>query len=385
MAALTTGRDQTVLSFLNASFVFTSNGVDYAEHLLEHTYSDSTEESEDIDVSMVICTALSHFSDYFTCCIHKDLYLWRTKDWKLVSKRLVNRSASAIIFSPNDEVIAVADKSGDVFLFSVKSPEKEGEFILGHISMLLDLLITPNNKYIITCDRDEKIRVSCFPNAYNIQSYCLGHEEFVTCLNILPHNENILVSGSGDGTLRFWNYVCGKQLLCRNCNQNGSEFSSNNNPIISKLKSKKHSAEVSILVAMLVSFKDILVYNINSEAIEGELTCILKQKISLESEPWCISLSDDNLVILKQNVEECLSAYVFCRNKNEFVLDNCVTPIVNSIKKHTGKLNIFNKERQISTLYKRRFDNVQEYLKRKLERIETNTKKLKNKTTSEMT
>ena len=79
--------------------------------------------------------------------------------------------------------------------------------------MLLDMVMSSCGKYIITCDRDEKIRVSKYPNAYNIECYCLGHTDFVTNLQVV-HNfsENILLSASGDGSLRVWKYLEGKEV-----------------------------------------------------------------------------------------------------------------------------------------------------------------------------
>lgn len=73
------------------------------------------------------------------------------------------------------------------------------------------MLVTECGKYIITCDRDEKIRVSHYPNAYNIATYCLGHTEFVTSLKLLK-SSNILFSAAGDGTVRMWNFLEGKQV-----------------------------------------------------------------------------------------------------------------------------------------------------------------------------
>ena len=79
--------------------------------------------------------------------------------------------------------------------------------------MLLDMVMSSCGKYIITCDRDEKIRVSKYPNAYNIECYCLGHTDFVNNLQVV-HNfsENILLSASGDGSLRVWKYLEGKEV-----------------------------------------------------------------------------------------------------------------------------------------------------------------------------
>ena len=41
-----------------------------------------------------------------------------------------------------------------------------------------------------------------FPNSYTIHSFCLGHRDFVTSLSLL--SDSLLVSGSGDGTVRIW-------------------------------------------------------------------------------------------------------------------------------------------------------------------------------------
>ena len=79
--------------------------------------------------------------------------------------------------------------------------------------MLLDIVMSPCGNYIITSDRDEKIRVSKFPNSYNIQCYCLGHTDFVTSIQVVVHSrENLLLSGSGDGSLRVWKYLEGVEV-----------------------------------------------------------------------------------------------------------------------------------------------------------------------------
>ena len=61
-------------------------------------------------------------------------------------------------------------------------------------------------------------RVSRYPNAYNIHNFCLGHAEFVSGIVICPHRNSILVSASGDGTIRIWDFLTGNEinskLLC---------------------------------------------------------------------------------------------------------------------------------------------------------------------------
>ena len=76
-----------------------------------------------------------------------------------------------IIFSDDETGFMVADKFGDVSLFSVSDMNAGGKVILGHLSTLLDLCLLRDDKFIVTADRDEKIRVSHYPNTYNIQVF----------------------------------------------------------------------------------------------------------------------------------------------------------------------------------------------------------------------
>ncbi|CAL4126202.1 unnamed protein product, partial [Meganyctiphanes norvegica] len=123
------------------------------------------------------------------------------------------------------------DKTGDVYSFPLvngvfkeekhsnnengnensieEDVDKEIVPLFGHLSMLLDMIITKDGQYIVTCDRDEKIRVSKFPNAYNIQTFCLGHTEFVTKILQLPTDTLKILSCSGDGKLKLWNLETG--------------------------------------------------------------------------------------------------------------------------------------------------------------------------------
>lgn len=44
------------------------------------------------------------------------------------------------MFSQAEDELLVADKSGDVYSFSLVDPEKEGELKMGHLSMLLAMV-----------------------------------------------------------------------------------------------------------------------------------------------------------------------------------------------------------------------------------------------------
>ena len=54
--------------------------------------------------------------------------------------RTLSRRGTAVAFTSTEEEVLVADKSGDVYSFSTAEPEKPGTLVLGHVSILLDLV-----------------------------------------------------------------------------------------------------------------------------------------------------------------------------------------------------------------------------------------------------
>lgn len=51
--------------------------------------------------------------------------------------RFVVRRSTSLQFTNAEDELLVADKSGDVYSFSVAEPQAEGELQMGHLSMLL--------------------------------------------------------------------------------------------------------------------------------------------------------------------------------------------------------------------------------------------------------
>ncbi|XP_076731504.1 tRNA (guanine-N(7)-)-methyltransferase non-catalytic subunit wdr4-like [Maylandia zebra] len=71
---------------------------------------------------------------------NKRLVLFRCEpSWHYISIRWVVRRCTSLVFTQAEEELLVADKSGDVYVFSVVEPQKEGELKMGHLSMLLAL------------------------------------------------------------------------------------------------------------------------------------------------------------------------------------------------------------------------------------------------------
>ncbi|XP_067007038.2 tRNA (guanine-N(7)-)-methyltransferase non-catalytic subunit wdr4 [Anabrus simplex] len=371
--------------------------------------SDEEVKSEQKDTpASVVCVDLSRCNKWLAVCSsNKQLSLWSADNRSLLSNRVLTRTASKVKFTPSGRGVVVADKSGDAYLYSVQNPESEGDFLLGHLSMLLDVLITSEENYIITCDRDEKIRVSLFPNSYNIQSFCLGHTEFVSCIALVPHCAYVLVSGSGDGTLRFWNYVNGCQLSMIECSRNinmhcfsgnflkqntkqhtgGVEVSEDSNTQQSDICVSSNSLAVtqfsscaidknsSLIAACISRFDGIAVYHVSGGT--SNITVNFLEVVTIGVEPWAVHFSGVLLWCLAAKENHPLSVFEFSYDSLhfEFIKDNCDKKNLNILSQVNNKWELFKDICAPSLtpiLYKRTVDNLQEYQEKKKARLASN-------------
>lgn len=69
-----------------------------------------------------------------------------TDKQELVSKRALSRISSSMIFSSDSRHLYIADKTGDCYEFDCENFEVAGKWILGHLSMVLDVLVTQDNR-----------------------------------------------------------------------------------------------------------------------------------------------------------------------------------------------------------------------------------------------
>ncbi|XP_013190224.1 tRNA (guanine-N(7)-)-methyltransferase non-catalytic subunit wuho [Amyelois transitella] len=351
-----------------------------------HNYIHALVSSQSFDKDHIIDIAISNNSKHlaFITSASKKLLVYTlplTND-EVHKTYQLPRSASRIRFTTNDEQILVADKSGDVLIFNIK--EKDGgSKLLGHLSLLLDVLQTGNGKHIITCDRDEKIRVSCYPNTYNIESFCLGHSEFVNHIEMLPHNSNLLTSTSGDGTIRVWDYIKGQLIycidtfldindeelrlkFCKLMEEDGVEV--NALPIVHYTVTQLN--ESSSLCAVYVhSYNAILFYHLQST--DNETNYLLVEKLTLDYVPAAFKFY--KLCFYIYNDINCnIKIYNILRKPDnihlQFANQIDLVELSNKIKETKNNFEI------IKVLYKRKFDNVQEYQERKKQRLEKNSK-----------
>lgn len=84
-----------------------------------------------------------------TTTADKLLYMYKvlaTDKHELVSKRALARISSSMVFSSDSRYLYIADKTGDCYEFDCDNFETAGKWILGHLSMVLDVLVTQDNR-----------------------------------------------------------------------------------------------------------------------------------------------------------------------------------------------------------------------------------------------
>ncbi|KAJ6852257.1 putative tRNA (guanine-N(7)-)-methyltransferase non-catalytic subunit WDR4 [Iris pallida] len=151
--------------------------------------------------------------------------LWATDSWHCVRTICSEKRVTAVSISHDGQFVTYADKFGVVWIMDLDEDgnseavaDKKAIPLLGHYcSIITSLEISPDGRFIVSADRDFKIRITMFPGkplklAHEIQSFCLGHTDFVSCLSFVcspDYSEGFLLSGSGDATVRLWDYKSG--------------------------------------------------------------------------------------------------------------------------------------------------------------------------------
>jgi tRNA (guanine-N(7)-)-methyltransferase subunit TRM82 len=128
-------------------------------------------------------------------------------------------------------IIIAGDLSGDAYAYPVSDSSRDSvvavakasrRLLLGHTaSMLTGMQVVMSNtnakqKFILTADRDEKVRVSVFPETHIIHGYLLGHSAFISTMDAVSKigddERSLCLTGSGDGTVRLWDYQSCKEV-----------------------------------------------------------------------------------------------------------------------------------------------------------------------------
>nr|XP_058941381.1 tRNA (guanine-N(7)-)-methyltransferase non-catalytic subunit WDR4-like [Pocillopora verrucosa] len=328
----------------------------------------------------VLCCFSKSGGLFAICTPYKELFIWQTSDWKLLNKREVIRRSTVILFTNKEDSIIVSNKGGDVYRFSVHDVDKEKELLLGHVSMILDMVLTEDDKFLITSDRDEKIRVSWFPNSYSIHTFCLGHLDFVSCLALLSGSQNILVSGGGDGTVTFWNPESGKDIASEKIDYSTEDIKEENpeddqhcGPIVSSLTC---CCRNSVVCAIIERCKIISLYHASQKEV------ITLPSLEANVPPWSAVFDPEGrLWCVQPYPEEPVLVFEPSGHSPDLTYVKLVsdfTPLLSSVSDWNYLKGSLNQERKLDTLRKKEVDNLTEYLARKEERIEKKNNKSKH-------
>lgn len=218
-------------------------------------------------------------------------------------------------------------------------------------------------RFVITSDRDEKIRVTHYPRTEIIETYCMGHLEFVSSIEVITSNatQSLLLSLSGDKTLRLWNYVTGTELVQSQLPAPGLKMIVNARNQVAIVVLEK---PLKIVFAELISFKNgEWEIQLTGEFLFGENIKYVNSLI-YENDDVILAAchTDDDGILLKQ----------LSRTKdNTFVEIELPTSLAKALP--TTKIDLLE---DVSILFKKKFDNVADYHERKKRRME---KKFKSK------
>ncbi|ELU16385.1 hypothetical protein CAPTEDRAFT_227793 [Capitella teleta] len=326
----------------------------------------------------ILAAAFSHTGRFFAACDDfKQMVIWAIEagQWKTLGTRSLHRRCTSVSFSRDESSVVVADKSGDVFQYTVKTVEGDGRLLLGHVSMILDACLCADDQLLVTADRDEKLRVSRFPNSYNIHGFCLGHKEFVSCSRWLDE-EKLLLSGSGDGTLKLWDL--------ESCDLKSSVDCRSQQTDDLEVSSIAVCSEYKIVVAGFNGKSLLMVYAIQSTP-NPRLEFV--QTLTLSGVLWDMTFHGGCLLVLQESESKPLLGFDIQGNKLMPTDDDVsgrrrgsafsrLSDVVNEraafFKECASYESIF------ASLHKARIDNMKEYIEKKKERMSAAQKRSKN-------
>ncbi|KAF3988773.1 hypothetical protein FT663_03861 [Candidozyma haemuli var. vulneris] len=264
----------------------------------------------------------------------------------LVKRQVFPKRPCAISTTFDDSQLIVADKFGDVYsiLIDEEAPvdEKSLQPILGHVSMLSDVLVSKheNKQYILTGDRDEHIRVTNYPKSYVAKQWLFGHSEFVSCLHIPSFNTDLLISGGGDDYLALWNWYTGERLATVDLRTHIEPHLSDFHLPPERFRNEDSKREISIakvetfkigqqnILAVLCEHTNCII----TFVIEEDLTINHKQTFTTENLLIDFAVSKDKLVA-SVDVESDSGLLSILQFNEENLLHNVNTDVVDTISK----------------------------------------------------
>ncbi|CAC5409707.1 TRM82 [Mytilus coruscus] len=307
----------------------------------------------------------------------KQLYLYKfDAEWKIISRRPVPRRCTSLTFTQDEKYVLLADKTGDVYRFCIDDETHAGELLLGHLSMLLDIVVARNDEFVVTCDRDEKIRVSCYPNSYNVHSYCLKHTEYVASI-IYIKDHDLLISGGGDGKVIIWSL--NGEVLCEvECKTAEESFLTNSSTAEKTdsfpIKKCVYHNKLNLVCVCFYNSTQVHVYKLN--VTDGVPGCDLCDVILVNKEPWDICFdSCQNLYVLQPVEGETIIVYnLTCQDNTVKAVKGKSDPWITALENLNKDWMFFQASEDIPSMYqglkKQKIDqNMKDYMEKKQIRL----------------
>ncbi|XP_007643186.1 tRNA (guanine-N(7)-)-methyltransferase non-catalytic subunit WDR4 isoform X4 [Cricetulus griseus] len=239
--------------------------------------------------------------------------------------------------------------------------------------MLLDVAVSPDDQFVLTADRDEKIRVSWAAAPHSIEAFCLGHTEFVSRILVVPSHPELLLSSSGDGTLRLWEYRSGCQLQC--CDlaslREPADHQDHKGLAASRIAFWGQESCVVLLCECVP-----VVFIFQLDASKQQL--VFRQQLTFPHRVWDIVFEDSQgLWVLQDCRDAPLVLWRPVGGQWQAVPEGAVSRRLCSHLRESWAMleGSVGADDGFRSLYKATFDNMTSYLKKKEERLQQQLKK----------
>ncbi|NXV82167.1 WDR4 methyltransferase, partial [Atlantisia rogersi] len=196
---------------------------------------------------------------------------------------------------------------------------------------------------------------------------------FVSRILVIPNYPDLLLSASGDSTLRLWEYKVGEEVYCCHLDSIcGSETTKADQKYpVSKLTYCCQDGYVAVLCDSIPT-----VYIFQLDAIARQL--VYREQISLKHKGWDIAFEETgDLWILQECGEAPLQLYRQCDGQWKAVTDDRgLQKMSKYLRDNWAAFEGFvGAESHFSSLYKASFDDMAAYLQKKEERLQQQKKK----------
>lgn len=202
-----------------------------------------------------------------------------------------------------------------------------------------------------------------YPRCEEVESYCLGHLEFVSAIEELQTDvgENVLISISGDKTLRLWNYLNGKELFRLELPARGLRLSRNTQNEFAIVLFDEKVFKIGIF-KLTVTDSRLEVHAVAEHTLGENVKFISSIIYESDNSIWFAGLDEKNEAILKRlDVQRS--------NNQTQILESNLDDLLNILKENLPSIKLQACE-DITQLFKKAFDNLTDYQERKKRRIE---------------